>query len=189
MALLGPERRRPTVFYSSSFSVWRGLVGSGAGPRRSRRCPLSRCRRAAPQRSGGNPPPRCRQGGASAEPAMSSASLLVGRGLGGAGGVLCLVVGAAGPRRSRASPTPMERALVGAGIILCLVLGLAKQRLARFIALFVGGRNLCHLHAVPPVREAALAGERQESSSASCSARSAAICSSAYMCSWRRWWL
>ena len=29
MALLGPERRRPTVFYSSSFSVWRGLGGAG----------------------------------------------------------------------------------------------------------------------------------------------------------------
>ena len=90
MALLGPERRRPTVFYSSSFAVWHGLVGSGAGPRRSRRCPLS----------------HCQQGGASAEPAMSSASLLVGRGLGGAGGVLCLVVGAAGPRRSRRCPLP-----------------------------------------------------------------------------------
>ena len=126
VALFGPERRRPTVFYSSSFSVWRGLVGSGAGPQRSRRCPLSRCRRAAPRRSGGNPPPRCRQGGASTEPAMSSASLLAGRGLSGAGGVLCLVVGAAGPRRSRASSTPAERGLVGADIVLCLVLGLAK---------------------------------------------------------------
>ena len=117
MALLGPERRRPTVFYSSSFSVWRGLVGSGAGPRRSRRCPLSRCRRAAPQRSGGNPPPRCWQGGASAKPAMSSALLLVGRGLGGADGVLCLVVGTTGPRWSRASSTPAEQGLAGAGII------------------------------------------------------------------------
>ena len=29
MALLGPERRRPTVFYSSSFCVWRGLGGAG----------------------------------------------------------------------------------------------------------------------------------------------------------------
>ena len=67
---------------------------------------------------------------------MSSASLLAGRGLGGAGGVLCLVVGAAGPRRSRASSTPAEQGLVGAGIVLCLVLGLAKQRFAHFIALF-----------------------------------------------------
>ena len=58
---------------------------------------------------------------------MSSASFVVGRGLGGAGGVLCLVVGAAGPRRSRASSTPAERELVGAGIVLCLILGLAKQ--------------------------------------------------------------
>ena len=54
--------------------------------------------------------------------------------------------------------TPAERALIGAGIVLCLVLGLAKQRLGRFIALFVGGRNLRHPHAVPPVLEAALAG-------------------------------
>ena len=77
MALLGPEWRRPTVFYSSSFSVWRGLVGSGAGPWQSRRCLL----------------PCCWRGGATAEPAMSSASLLAGRGLGGAGDVLCLVAG------------------------------------------------------------------------------------------------
>ena len=106
--------------------------------------------------------PSCRQGGASAELAMSSASLLAGRGLGGAGGVLCLVVGAVGPRRSRASSTPAERGLVGAGIVLCLVLGLTKQRLARFIALFaslfVGIRSLRHPHAVPPTLEAALAG-------------------------------
>src|SRR3954465_15405521 len=63
VGLLGPERQRPTVFYSSSFSVWRGLVGSGAGPRRSRRCPLSRCRRAGPPRGGGKTPPRWRPGG------------------------------------------------------------------------------------------------------------------------------
>ena len=85
---------------------------------------------------------------------MSSASLLAERGLGGAGGVLCIVVGAAGPRRSRASSTPAGRGLVGAGIVLCLVLGLAKQCLA----LFVGGRSLRHPHAVPPALEAALAG-------------------------------
>ena len=123
MALLGPERRRPTVFYSSSFSVWRGLAGSDAGPRRSRRCPLSRCRRAAPQRSDGNPPPRCRQGGASAEPAMSSASLLAGRGLGrsrrcplprcwhrGASAEQGLVDACgAGTRRSRYCPLPRPR--------------------------------------------------------------------------------
>ena len=123
---------------------------------------------------------------------MSSASLLAGWGLGGAGGVLCLIVGAAGPRRSRASSTPAERGLfgaggvlclvvgaarprrsrasstpaerglAGAGIVLCLVLGLAKQRLARFIALFaslfVGSRNLCHLHAVSLALESALVG-------------------------------
>ena len=106
MALLGPERRRPTVFYSSSFSVWRGLVGSGAGPRRSRRCPLSRCRRAAPQRSGGNPAPCCRQGGASAEPTMSSISLSAGRRLSGAREILPLVAGRVGPRLSRRCPLP-----------------------------------------------------------------------------------
>ena len=93
---------------------------------------------------------------------MSSTSLLVGRGLGGAGGVLCLVVGAAGPRRSRASLTPAERGLVGAGIVLCLVLSLAKQRLARlitlFASLFVGSRSLHHPHVVPPALEAALVG-------------------------------
>ena len=97
VALLGPERRRPTVFYSSSFSVWSGLVGIRAGPRWNRQCPLSHCRRAAPRQSGGNPPPRCRKGGASAGPTMSSALLLAGRGLGEAGGVLCLVVPS--PRR------------------------------------------------------------------------------------------
>ena len=140
MALLGPKRRRPTVFYSSSFSVWCGLVGSGAGPRRSRRCPLSRCRRAVPQRSGGK----------------SSPSLPAGWGLGGAGGVLCLVVGATGPRRSRASSMPAERGLIGAGIVLCLILGLAKQSLGRFIALFIGGRSLRHPHAVLPTLEAAV---------------------------------
>ena len=53
---------------------------------------------------------------------------------------------------------PAERALVGAGIVLYLVLGLAKQRLARFIALFVGSRSLCHPHAVLPALEAAIAG-------------------------------
>ena len=98
MALLGPEQWRPTVFYSSLFSVWRGLVGSGAELRRS---PLSRCRRAAP---------RCQQ-------AVSSASLLVPRGLSGAGGVLFHVVGAAGivdasgsgTRRSRHCPLPRPR--------------------------------------------------------------------------------
>ena len=62
------------------------------------------------------------------------------------------------PRRSRASSTPAERGLIGAGIVLCLVPGLTKQRLARFIALFVGGRSLRHPHAVLPVLEAALAG-------------------------------
>ena len=89
---------------------------------------------------------------------MSSASLLAGRGLGGAGGVLCLVVGAAGPRRSTASSMPAERGLVGADIVLCLILGLAKQRLAHLIALFVGGRSLRHPHAVPPALKAALTG-------------------------------
>ena len=53
---------------------------------------------------------------------------------------------------------PAERGLVGADIVLCLVLGLAKQRLTRFIALFIGGHNLRHPHAVPPALEAALAG-------------------------------
>ena len=97
-------------------------------------------------------------GGASAEWGKSHPSLPAGWGLGGAGGVLCLIVGAAGPWQSRASSTPAERGLVGAGIVLCLVLGLAKQCLARFIALFVGGRSLRHPHAVPPALEAALAG-------------------------------
>ena len=97
-------------------------------------------------------------GGASAERGKSSPLLPIGWGLGGAGGVLCLVVGVAGPRRSRASSTPAEWGLVGAGIVLCLVLGLAKQRLARFIALFVGGCSLRHSHAVPSALEAALAG-------------------------------
>ena len=97
-------------------------------------------------------------GGASAEWGESSPSLPTGWGLGGAGGVLCLVVGTAGPRRSRASSTPAERGLVRSGIVLCLVLSLAKQCLARFIALFVGGRSLRHPHAVPPALEAAPAG-------------------------------
>ena len=149
-------------YISYILQLKRGVCGRMHLPDAEPAMPLSRCRRAAPQRSGGNPPPRCRQGGASAEPAMSSASLLAGRGLGGAGGVLCLVVGAAGPRRSRASSTPAEQGLVGAGILLYLVLGLAKHRLARFIplfaSLFVGGRSLRHPHAVPPALEAALAG-------------------------------
>lgn len=61
-----------------------------------------------------------------AEPAVSYALLLALRGLGKAGGVLCLVVGAAGRRRSRALSTSAERGLVGAGIVLCLVLDVAK---------------------------------------------------------------
>ena len=79
------------------------------------------------------------------------------RGIGGAGGVLCLVVGAAGLRRSRASSTPAERGLIGAGI----VLGLAKKFFACFIALFaslfVDGRSLHLPHAVPLALEVALA--------------------------------
>ena len=126
-------------------------------------------------------------GGASAEQGKSSPSLPAGWGLGGAGGVLCLVVGVVGPLRSRASSTPAEQGLVGADIVLCLVLGLTKQRLARFIALFaslfVGDRSLRQRSRRP------LRAERYESSSTSCSARSAAICSSACSCSWRRWWL
>ena len=77
---------------------------------------------------------------------MSSISLPAGWGLGGAGDILCLVVGGAGPRRSRRCPLPRcwrrgasaEQGLIGAGIVPCLILGLAKQRLARFIGLFVG---------------------------------------------------
>ena len=68
-------------------------------------------------------------GGASTEQGKSPPSLSAGWGLGGAGGVLYLIVCAAGPRRSRASSTPAERGLVGAGIVLCLVLSLTKQRL------------------------------------------------------------
>ena len=97
-------------------------------------------------------------GSASAERAKSSPSLTAGWGLGGAGGVLCLIVGTAGPRLSRASSMRAERGLIRAGIVLCLVLGLAKQRLGRFIALFVGGRSLRHPHVVPPALEVALAG-------------------------------
>ena len=106
VALLGPERQRPTMFYSSSFSMWRGLVGSRAGPRRRRRCPLPRCRRAAPRQSGGKSPlvagrvgpqrsrrcplPRCWRRGASAEQGLVDAS-------------------GAGTRRSRHCPLPRPR--------------------------------------------------------------------------------
>ena len=119
MALLGPERRRPTVFYSSSFSVWRGLVGSGAGPRRSRRClclvaggrRLSGAveilphvaGRVGPRLSRRCPLPRCWRGGASGEPAVSSASWLAPRGL-----------GRAGPRRRQRSGDSSEPALSSA---------------------------------------------------------------------------
>ena len=132
MDLLGPERQRPTVFYSSSFSMWRGLVGSGAGPRWSRRCPLSRSRRAAPRQSGGNPPPHCRQGGASAEPAMSSASLLVGRGLGGVGPPPRCRRGRASVEPAMSSVSlPAGRRLGGAGEILPLIAGRVGPRLSR----------------------------------------------------------
>ena len=157
---------------AASLAAGRGLGGAGdvlclvAGrvrPRLSRRCPL----------------PCCWRGGASAEPAVSSASLL-------------------GPRGRRCplprcwcrgvSSMPAERGLVGVGIVLCLVLGLAKQCLARFIAIFashfVGGRMRYRQRSRRPLR-----AERYESSSASFSTRSMAICSSACRFSWRRWWL
>ena len=57
-----------------------------------------------------------------------------------------------------AASLPAGRGLDGAGDVLRLVVCLAKQCLARLIALLVGVRNLRHLLAVPPAREAALVG-------------------------------
>ena len=83
MALLGPERQRPTVFYSSSFSVWRNLVGSGAGPRRSRAFPSM----PVGQGLGGTGDVLCLVAG--------------GRRLSGAVEILPHVAGRVGPRLSR----------------------------------------------------------------------------------------